>query len=91
MSANVHVLNNNGNLYKISLTGTNKGGPLTSSASFSLVHPSVSPDGSMVAFTQITGFSDGNIMLLNLNTNKITTISEPSFAPYNDYPVFVRR
>ena len=91
MSSNVNVLNNEWNLYKITLSGAGKVGPLTGSADHNLHRPSVSPDGSKVAFTQIINFSEANIMVLDLSTMAVTTISNPAFSAYSDYPVFVRR
>jgi Tol biopolymer transport system component len=90
-SSRVGVLNNEPNLYTISLSGGGKVGPLTSSSAYPLYDPSVSQDGTKVAFTQVASFSSANILLLDLGTGLVTTISSPSFAPYSEMPVFVRR
>jgi uncharacterized protein YjdB len=90
-SARVGVLNNEPNLYTISLTGTGKVGPLTSSSVYPLYDPSVSQDGTKVAYTQVVDFSSANILLLDLGTGLVTTISNPSFASHSEIPVFVRR
>lgn len=87
MSSNVNVLNNNWNLYKVSLTGTNKSGPLTSSASFNLIHPSVSPDGNKVVFVQNGASFQTSIQLLDLASGIVTTLTQTNESD----PVFVRR
>ncbi|MBI5444286.1 MAG: PD40 domain-containing protein [Deltaproteobacteria bacterium] len=90
-SAQVSVLNSRPNIYRISLTGSDKVGPLTNSSDHPLYRPSVSQDGRKVAFTEVVGFSEANILVLDLDTLVVTTISNTAFSTYNDYPVFVRR
>ncbi len=90
-SAQVSVLSNEENIYNISLTGTGKAGPLTNSSTYNLERPSVSNDGTKVVFTMVTGMATASIQILDLATSVVTTISNPIFSTYNDYPVFVRR
>lgn len=89
-SAQVATLNNKFNIYNISLTGTGKVAQ-TNDLVYDLGHPSVSQDGSMAVFTQAVDFSTQNIQLLNIGTGVVTTISDPAFFTYNEWPVFVRR
>jgi hypothetical protein len=90
-SARTTVLSNQPNVYTIGLSGAGKAGPLTSSSSYPLYDPSVSPDGTQVVFTQVQGFSAASLQVLDLATARVTTLANPSFAPYCETPVFVRR
>lgn len=68
-------------LYIMNADGTEQT-RLTSSSEFDQFHPSVSPDGTQIAFTQTTGEEQSNIFVMDLDGSNITQITENESLNY---------